>query len=108
MLFMLKSIVVSSAKSLLLLSLSFAAAYAQQRPPAVPLVVHNPYFSIWWMPDHLTDGPPRHWTGAEQPLTGIIRVDGVPYRYMGGSPRRIPALPQTSLEITTTTTRYRV
>ena len=60
-----------------------------ERPPAVPLVTHNPYFSIWSMADHLTDQQTKHWTETYQPLVGIMRVDGKAYRYMGTNPRTL-------------------
>ena len=53
------------------------------RLPSVPLVVSDPYFSIWSPYNQLTDGTPRHWTNDEKPLEGILRVDGKPYRFMG-------------------------
>jgi hypothetical protein len=77
------------------------------RPPAIPLVVHDPYFSIWSMADHLTDVPTRHWTGAAQELLGIVRIDGENYRFLGSEPRgknTIPALEQVSRAITPTRT----
>ena len=53
------------------------------RAPSVPLVVNDPYFSIWSPYDKLTDGTTRHWTNDEKPLEGLLTVDGTVYRWMG-------------------------
>jgi len=53
------------------------------RAPSVPLVVSDPYFSIWSPYDKLTDGITRHWTNDEKPLEGLLTVDGTVYRWMG-------------------------
>ena len=45
-------------------------------PRAIPLVTVDPYFNIWSFSDHLYDDTPRHWTGHQNSMTGIIRVDG--------------------------------
>ena len=99
---------------LVALGLLSAAAVAQtaHRPPAVPLVVNDPYLSIWSMSDKLTDSPTMHWSEAAQPLTGLLRVDGKVLRWMGTQPRMrtgIPAMDvmqQTALQVTPLHTRY--
>jgi hypothetical protein len=77
------------------------------RPPAVPLVTHDPYFSIWSPANALTDAPTAHWTGAPHRLSSIIRVDGIPMRLMGAAPEKVPAMRQEALEIHPTRTIYR-
>src|SRR5229473_6624975 len=85
-----------------------AATLLAQRPPAVPLVTNDPYFSIWSMTDQLTADTTRHWTGTPQSLRSLIRIDGKNYRLMGAERNdNVPALPQLKLDITPTQTVYR-
>jgi glutaminase A-like protein/uncharacterized protein DUF5127/uncharacterized protein DUF4964 len=83
-----------------------ASAISQQRAPATPLITHDPYFSIWSATDKLTDSDTVHWTGTPQPISGIARIDGKAYRFMGHDPEKIPAMQQIESSITPTHTRY--
>jgi hypothetical protein len=76
------------------------------RPPAVPLVTHDPYFSIWATGDRLTDRPTTHWTGTPHALSALVRVDGRAFRVMGHLPADVPALTQRSVTVLPLRTLY--
>jgi hypothetical protein len=76
------------------------------RLPSVPLVVNDPYFSIWSPYDHLTDGPTAHWTGSPKPLDGLLRVDGTVYRFMGSGEAGVRTARQESVSVLATDTYY--
>lgn len=51
--------------------------------PSYPLITIDPYTSAWSFSDHLYDESVKHWTGKDFPLLGVIKVDGICYRFMG-------------------------
>lgn len=75
------------------------------RYPAVPLVVHDPYFSIWSFDDTLNGHWHHHWTGSSIGLGGLIRIDGKTFTWSGGE-QVAPLLPQTSCRVLPTRTVY--
>jgi hypothetical protein len=76
------------------------------RPPAVPLVACDPYFSIWSQHDRLTDGATTHWTGKPNRLECSVKIDDAAYQVMGKPEHGPAALPQTKLEVLPTRTIY--
>lgn len=76
------------------------------RLPSVPIVVNDPYFSIWSPFDTLNEGDTRHWTHQEKPLEGLLRVDGVTYRFMGAPDAEIRQAQQLSVSVLATNTYY--
>lgn len=83
-----------------------AAQPSSFRSPAVPLIVHDPYFGIWSFADTLSSDWPRHWTGRNVGMCAMVRVDGKTYRLMGRAPARVESMTQRSVMITPTATAY--
>src|SRR6187402_2739292 len=78
--------------------LSAKSILAQREAPAYPLITHDPYFSVWSFSDTLNASATRHWTGAEQALTGLVKVDGKVYRALGKEGKAYESLAATSDE----------
>jgi hypothetical protein len=83
-----------------------AKAPASFRPPAVPLVLHNPDFNVWSESDRLTDDWSRLWTGKVQQMSGLARIDGKCWRFIGPEPAAAEPMQQQDVEAHPTNTRY--
>lgn len=92
--------------NVLMFFLPFILQSQSFRPPSVPLVAHDPYFSIWSPADRLYDRETVHWTGHAQPMHSMLRVDGKCYRVMGSEPSFLEPLKQISVSVHATRTVY--
>lgn len=77
----------------------------KMRPPAVPLITVDPYFSIWSMADKLPGEDTRHWTGKPHRLTGVLTTGGKSYLFMGKG--NMPCMEQACLEVDALSSSYR-
>ncbi|MDF2567343.1 MAG: hypothetical protein K0R90_799, partial [Oscillospiraceae bacterium] len=90
-----------------MLTLSVEVTRMKLRPPAVPLITVDPYFSVWSMADKLTDDVTKHWTGKPNTMVGTAEIDGVSYCFMGDAKQEdLPALKQTDLSVNALSTTY--
>ncbi len=83
-----------------------AGADQSLRPPAVPLITSDPYFSIWSPADNLYDEDTIHWTGKPHPISCLIRIDNDIFRLIGNEPADIKPVQQISLNVKPTQTIY--
>ena len=54
-----------------------------KRAASIPLILHDPYFSIWSGTDKLYDSDTVHWCGKRQKIRGYITIDGESFCFMG-------------------------
>lgn len=72
---------------------------------SIPLVQHDPFFSIWSSKEHLYDADPVHWSGNRQQMRGYLTTDGKIYSFLGDKEIHEPIC-QKSVNVTATATEY--
>lgn len=79
----------------------------RMRPPSVPLITVDPYFSVWSAADKLTDDTTKHWTGKPNTMIGTATIDGTAYCFMGNAKElELPAMAQVKRDVNALTTTY--
>jgi hypothetical protein len=53
------------------------------RPPATPLIVRTPYLNTWSAADAPNTVWPSFWSGDTKAITGIARIDGAAFVFLG-------------------------
>lgn len=77
------------------------------RPPAVPLIVRDPYVSAWLCGTNLVGEWASGWDGAPMELCGLVRIDGRSFVWCGNPALEgVASMTQTSLEVTPTRTIF--
>lgn len=76
-----------------------------KKAASIPLVLHDPYFSIWSSSDNLYDADTMHWSGKRQKLRGYVTVDKETYSFLGDKEFHIP-IEQIAIDVTATATTY--
>ncbi len=74
------------------------------RPPAIPLITIDPFFSVWSNTDKLYDADTVHWTGKRNDICGTVNIDGEVFRFMGTGDE--PVIPQTDFDYNALSTKY--
>ena len=87
------------------------------RPPAIPLITIDPFFSVWSKSDNLTEAYTTHWTGRPITIKGLAEIDGQKYRFIGedfphGESNEdvcgdIPAMEQTAFDFDAFSSAYK-
>ena len=72
---------------------------------SVPLVTHDPFFSIWSSSDKLYESNTVHWSGSVQRIKGILNVDNKRYAFLGKD-AKAQGIPQKYVDVTATSTQY--
>ena len=75
------------------------------RAASIPLITHDPFFSLWSPADHLYDADTEHWSGNRQRIKGHIFVNGKKYAFLGNKEVE-NIIPQKSIDVTVTATEY--
>ncbi|KAH6989708.1 hypothetical protein BKA56DRAFT_576247 [Ilyonectria sp. MPI-CAGE-AT-0026] len=88
------------------------STFSPARPPAAPLAVRSPYLNVWLNGNtdgtpsgYLAGSSPKSWSEVAQGWTGLIRVDGSEYNWMGND-TDAARVEQVSLEYTSTKTIF--